>query len=138
VKDPNAGNLDRVQIIKVWLDGNRYRERVFDVAWAGNRQPDPKTGKLPPIGNTVDLKTGKFTNSIGAAELSTVWRDPEFRPDRPAVYYVRVLEIPTPRWSTLRAIENNLPLPKEVPATIQERAWTSPIWYAPAKARQSA
>ena len=83
------------------------------------------------MGNTVDLKTGKYTNSIGAAELATVWTDPTFKPGEAAVYYVRVLEIPTPRWTTLRAIEYGLPLPQDVPATLQQRAWSSPIWYAP-------
>lgn len=133
VKDPNSGNLDRVQVVKLWLENGGYQERVFDVAWSGQRKADPRTGKLERVGNTVDLKTGKYTNSIGTAQLRTVWRDPTFRADQPAVYYVRVLEIPTPRWSTLRAIEYHLPLPKDVPATIQERAWSSPIWYSPAK-----
>jgi len=132
VKDPSGGNLDRIQIVKVWLEGGKHRERVFDVAWAGNRKPDPATGKVPAVGNTVDLKTGAYTNSIGAAQLATVWRDPSFRADQAAVYYVRVLEIPTPRWTTLRAIEYGFPLPKDVAPTIQERAWSSPIWFTPA------
>ena len=131
VKDPNRGNLDRIQIVKIWLAGGTQHEHVFDVAWAGDRKVDPATGKLPAVGNTVDLKTGKYTNSIGAAELATVWTDPTFKPGEAAVYYVRVLEIPTPRWTTLRAIEYGLPLPQDVPATLQQRAWSSPIWYAP-------
>ena len=136
VKDPNSGNLDRVQVVKVWLDGGKQRERVFDVAWAGDRRVDPGTGKLPAIGTTVDLKTATYTNAIGAAQLATVWHDPTFKADQAAVYYARVLEIPTPRWSTLRAVEYKLPLPAGVPATIQERAWSSPIWYTPpARAR---
>lgn len=131
IKDPNGGNLDRVQVVKVWLENGEQQERIFDVAWGGKRRIDSRTGKLPAVGNTVDLKTGTYTNSVGAAQLSTVWTDPAFRADQSAVYYVRVLEIPTPRWSTLRAIEFGLPPPKDVPATIQQRAWTSPIWYSP-------
>ena len=129
VKDPNGGNLDRAQVIKVWEEDGKQREKVFDVAWAGNRRPDPKTGKLPAVGDTVDLKTGQSTNTIGAAELKTVWKDPEFNPNHLAAYYLRVLEIPTPRWSTLLAIKNGLPLPKDVPATEQQRGWSSPIWF---------
>ncbi|WEK46241.1 MAG: DUF3604 domain-containing protein [Candidatus Andeanibacterium colombiense] len=133
VKDPNGGNLDRLQVIKVWLENGKQQERVFDVAWSGKRAVDPKTGKLPAVGNTVNLKTGRYTNSIGAAQLSTVWTDPSFKADQAAVYYVRVLEIPTPRWSTLRSIEFGLPLSKDVPPTLQQRGWTSPIWYTPAR-----
>ena len=131
VKDPNSGNLDRVQVVKVWEEGRLHKERVFDVAWAGNRRPDPKTGTLPAVGDTVDLKTGTYTNAIGAAELKAVWKDPDFDPHRYAVYYVRVLEIPTPRWTTLLAVEAGLPLPKDVPPTIQQRGWSSSIWYTP-------
>jgi hypothetical protein len=134
VKDPLSGNLDRVQVVKVYLENGKQQERIFDVVWGGARRIDAKTGKLPAVGNTVDLKTGKWDNSIGAAELSTVWSDPTFKADQAAVYYVRVLEIPTPRWSTLRAIEFGLPLPKAVAPTIQQRAWSSPIWYTPARA----
>jgi hypothetical protein len=133
VKDPGSGNLDRVQIVKVWLENGQQKEHVFDVAWSGQRSVDPASGKLTAVGNTVDLKTGRYTNSIGAAQLATVWSDPTFKADQAAVYYVRVLEIPTPRWTTLRAVQYGLPLPKEVPATIQERAWSSPIWYTPRK-----
>jgi hypothetical protein len=133
VKDPDGANLDRVQIIKIWLEGGDYKEKIFDVALSGNRKDNPKTGKAPAVGNTVDLKTGSYKNSIGAAVLTTVWQDPEFDAMKPAVYYARVLEIPTPRWSTLLAIKNKLPIPKEAAATIQERAWTSPIWFTPTK-----
>jgi hypothetical protein len=131
VKDPNSGNLDRIQIIKVWEEDGNQMEKIFDVAWSNSRQPDAKTGKLPAIGSTVDLKTGHFTNDIGVSELKTVWKDPEFNPRRLAAYYLRVLEIQTPRWSTLLAIQTGLPLPKDVPATIQARGWSSPIWYTP-------
>jgi hypothetical protein len=134
VKDPHSGNLDRVQVIKVWLEAGKQHEHVFDVAWSGNRKPDPGTGSVPAVGNTVDLKTAKYANTIGAAELAAVWTDPTFKVDQAAVYYVRAIEIPTPRWNTLRAVEYGLPLPKDAPATLQERAWTSPIWYTPAKA----
>jgi hypothetical protein len=130
MKAPDSGNLDRVQVIKVWLDGGRYREKVFDVALSGGRKDDVH-GRAPPVGDTVDLKTGRYSNTIGAPSFLTVWRDPEFDPKAAAVYYVRVLEIPTPRWTTLLALKNHLPPPKNVPATIQERAWSSPIWYTP-------
>jgi len=132
-KDPKSGNLDRVQVVKGWLDGRgKQHEKVYDVAWGGERKPDPKTGKLPPVGDTVDAATAQYTNSIGAAELSTVWTDPDFDPAERAFYYVRVIEIPTPRWSTIDAVRLGMPVPKGLPVSIQERAWTSPIWYTPA------
>jgi hypothetical protein len=106
---------------------------VFDAVLSGRRKDDPSTGRAPAVGNTVNLSSGAYANSIGAAELSAVWRDPEFNPKTTAVYYARVLEIPTPRWSTLLAIKNHLPIPARAPATIQERAWTSPIWFTPPK-----
>jgi hypothetical protein len=133
MKDPTGANLDRIQIVKVWLEGGDYREKVFDVVLSGGRSDDPRTGRAPAVGNTVDLKTGTYRNTIGAPALAAVWTDPDFDPRKPAVYYARVLEIPTPRWSTLLAIRNHLPLPKEAPATIQERAWSSPIWFTPQK-----
>jgi hypothetical protein len=133
VKDPDGANLDRIQVIKIWLDGGDYKEKVFDAALSDNRKADPKTGRVRAVGNTVDLKTGKYKNTIGATTLSTVWTDPSFDPKKPAVYYVRVLEIPTPRWNTLLAIKEKLPPPKDAPTTIQERAWASPIWYSPKK-----
>ena len=130
VKDPDAGNLDRVQIIKVWLQDGESKERVFDVAWSGNRKPDAN-GKLPAVGSTVNVETATYTNDIGATELLAEWQDPTFRPDQSAVYYARVLEIPTPRWTTYLAAQNKLPRPKSVPSEIQERAWTSPVFYQP-------
>jgi hypothetical protein len=130
-KDPQGANLDRIQIVKGWVDAKgEPRDKVFDVAWSGQRKKGTN-GKLPAVGNTVDLKKATYTNDIGAAELMGSWTDPEFDPKRPALYYVRVLEIPTPRWTTYDAVRNNLPLLKDVPATLQERAWTSPIWYTP-------
>jgi len=131
-KDPKSGNLDRVQIVKGWLDGSgKQHETVYDVAWSGDRKPDPKTGKLPPVGDTVDAATAQYTNTIGVAELATVWTDPDFDPAERAFYYARVLEIPTPRWSTIDAVRLGVPVPKVLPVSIQERAWTSPIWYTP-------
>lgn len=129
VKDPNAANLDRIQIVKVWSKAGKSGEKVFDVAWSGQRKPDPKTGKLPAVGDTVDVKTASYRNTIGATELATVWEDPEFDAEASATYYARVLEIPTPRWSTYWSVKNKLPLSTKVPATIQDRAWTSPVFY---------
>ena len=108
-------------------------EKIYDVSLSDGRKVDAKTGKAPAVGNTVDLKTATYKNSIGDAELKTVWTDPDFDASQKAVYYVRVLEIPTPRWSTYDAVKLGLPPSDLVPATIQERAWTSPIWYAAAK-----
>ena len=131
LKDAKSANLDRIQIVKGWIDAvGQKHEKVFDVAWAGERKPGPN-GKLPPIGNTVDLKTATYTNSIGVAELAVAWTDPEFRPGERAVYYARVLEIPTPRWSTIESVRLGRALPKDLALTIQERAWSSPIWYTP-------
>jgi hypothetical protein len=133
LKDPESGNLDRVQIIKGFINKwGRTDEKIYDVAWSDNRKPDPKTGKLPPVGNTVDVKTAKYTNDIGDTQLSAVWTDPDFDPKQKAVYYVRVLEIPTPRWSTYDSVNSGLPIPEGIPLTLQERAWSSPIWYTPA------
>jgi hypothetical protein len=131
VKDPIAGNLDRIQIIKMSTKSGKSVERIYDVAWSGDRRKDPETGKVPAVGNTVDMKSATYENTIGAAELSGVWQDPDFDPSAYATYYVRVLEIPTPRWSFIWAIKNNLPLNEKMPLVIQERAWSSPIWYTP-------
>jgi hypothetical protein len=132
MKDANSGNLDRVQLIKGWLDAEGgQHEAIYDLAWSDGRQPDPATGALPPVGNTVDLAKATYTNTIGAPELFAVWSDPDFDPARRAFYYLRVLEIPTPRWSTRDAVALGIEIPGGLPATIQERAWSSPIWYAP-------
>jgi len=131
LKDPDSGNIDRIQVVKIWLEDGEAREKVFDALWAGDRQVDPDTGKLPPVGNTVDTTTATFTNTIGAVSLIGEWSDPEFDPGQAAIYYARVLEIPTPRWSTYLAVNNGLPLSKDVPATLQERAWTSPVFHNP-------
>jgi hypothetical protein len=139
VKDPEDGNLDRIQIVKGWTRNGQTFEKVHDVAWSGNRKRDPATGKVGPVGSTVDITNASYTNTIGAVELKTVWTDPEFDPSQDAFYYARVLQIPTPRWSTYDAKKLGVPPPGDVPATVQERAWSSPIWYTPtAAARQSA
>jgi hypothetical protein len=131
MKDPDGANLDRIQIIKGWVDSaGDTHEEIIDVAWAGDRQPGAD-GRVRAVGNTVDLTTAKFTNAIGAATLMGSWTDQTFDAEQHAFYYARVLEIPTPRWSTYDAVRHDLPLLEGVPATIQERAWTSPIWYKP-------
>jgi len=103
---------------------------VYDVAWSGDRVQDA-TGKLPAVGNTVDVETASWTNDIGSEELITVWTDPEFDPDLRAFYYVRLLEIPTPRWTTYDKVKHGLNLPADIPLSVQERAYSSPIWYTP-------
>ncbi len=133
LKDPNSGNLDRIQIIKVSTKNGKSQEKIYDVIWGGDRKIDPKTGKVPAVGNTVDVKAATYTNTIGAPELVGEWTDPAFDPKASATYYARVLEIPTPRWSTYWAAKLNLPPNPGVPATVQQRAWTSPVWYTPAK-----
>jgi hypothetical protein len=131
LRDPIGANLDRVQIVKGWLDADgTTHEKVYDVAWSGERVLDKK-GKLPAVGNTVDAATASWTNAIGAAELSTVWTDPNFDAKQKAFYYARVLEIPTPRWSTYDAFRFGIDLPEGAPVSTQERAYTSPIWYTP-------
>jgi hypothetical protein len=131
VKDPDGANLDRLQVVKIWLKDGKHVERLFDVALSNGRHVDASSGKAPAVGDTVDLKTATYKNTIGATQLATVWRDPQFDPKAPAVYYLRVLEIPTPRWSTILAVKRRTPLPPDEPATIQERGWSSPIWYTP-------
>jgi hypothetical protein len=133
MKDPESGNLDRIQIIKGFINKwGRTDEKIYDVALSDGRKADAN-GKIPPVGNTVDVKTAKYTNDIGDTQLSAVWTDPDFDPAVKAVYYVRVLEIPTPRWTTFDSIKSGLPIPEGIPTSIQERAWSSPIWYTPAK-----
>jgi hypothetical protein len=131
LKDPDGANLDRIQIVKVWYQDGQSHERVYDIVWSGNRKPDARTGRLPEVGNTVRAESATYENSIGAAQLIGEWQDPQFDPKVPALYYARVLEIPTPRWPTYLAAENKLPLPKGVSASIQERAWSSPVFYQP-------
>ena len=154
LKDPDSGNLDRIQIIKGWYENGYPWERIYDVAWSDGRKPagdggevvkivttdgvrvsttyrNVPPGKLPPVGNTVDVKNATYTNTIGDNELAAVWTDPDFDPSHHAVYYVRVLEIPTPRWTVYDAKALGVPPPANLPTSIQERAWASPIWYTP-------
>ena len=117
LKDPIGANLDRIQIVKGWLDAaGRLQEKVYDVAWSGDRKPGAD-GKLPPVGNTVDVANATWTNTIGAPELITVWKDPDFDPAQRAFYYARVIEIPTPRWTAYDAKYFGVKMPPEVPMT---------------------
>ena len=139
VKDPTSANLDRIQVVKGWTQNGQSFEKIFDVAWSGDRKPDKWTGRVPAIQSTVDIQNATYTNSVGSTELSTVWNDPEFNPSLHAFYYARVLEIPTPRWTLIQAVKAGVPPPDMVPLTGQERAWSSPIWYTPsADARKGA
>jgi len=133
LKDPYNGNLDRIQIIKGWLDAKgKLHEMVYDAAWGDAETREPSAdGKLPPVGNTVDLDSATWTNTIGDPELIAVWEDPDFDPKRRAFYYARVIEIPTPRWTLYDAVRYGVAMPEEAPMTTQERAYTSPIWYTP-------
>ena len=134
MKDPRSGNLDRVQIIKGWLEGRgELNEKVYDVAWSGDRTRGGD-GKLPPVGNTVDVANATWTNTIGAAELIAVWEDPDFDANERAFYYARVIEIPTPRWTAYEAKRYQIDMPDEVPMITQDMPRfrnTSPIWYTP-------
>lgn len=132
LKDPHGAHLDRMQVVKGWRDGHGIlHEKIYNVALSDDRHVDDE-GNVEPVGTTVDVEKATYANSIGDAELSTVWRDPDFDASELAFYYVRVLEIPTPRWSAYDASFFNLQnLPNEIPMTIQERAYTSPIWYTP-------
>ena len=132
LKDQIGANLDRIQIVKGWMDdAGKLHEKVYDVAWSGDRKPG-SDGKLPPVGNTVDVKSASWTNTIGATELITVWKDPQFDPRQRAFYYARVIEIPTPRWTAYDAKYFGLKnLDPKIPMFSQERAYTSPIWYTP-------
>ena len=133
LRDPMGANLDRIQIVKGWLDEKgETHEKVYDVVWGDtDRRKMGPDGKLPPVGNTVDVKNATWSNSIGDPELITVWTDPDFDPAVAAVYYARVIEIPTPRWTAYDAKHFDVTLKDEVPMTTTERAYTSPIWYTP-------
>jgi len=131
VRDPIGANLDRIQVVKGWLDDEgQTHEQVYDVVWSGERQADAN-GKLPPVGNTVDVASASWTNTIGSSELGTVWTDPDFDPTERAFYYARVLEIPTPPWYLYDVFRFGLEMPKDAPTSQQDRAYTSPIWYTP-------
>jgi hypothetical protein len=130
-KDPLGANLDRIQVVKGWLEKGIRREQVYDAVFDRDRKID-KNGKLEPVGSTVNLESASYLNSIGNAELSGIWEDPNFTPGQAAVYYVRVLEIPTPRWTLYDKVRYQLKnIPENVPMTIQERAYASAIWYLP-------
>ena len=137
VKDPTAANLDRIQIVKGWSKNGQSFEKVYDVVWAGARDIDPNTGKLAPIGSTVDIVKASYDDSIGRTELIGVWHDPDFDPTLDAFYCARALAIPTPRWTTIQARDMGIPVPQMVAAEIQERAWSSPIWYTPGSAERA-
>jgi hypothetical protein len=131
LKDPFGGNLDRIQIVKGWRDATgETQEKVYDVVWSDDRVPGAD-GKLPPVGNTVDVARAIWKNTIGDPELITVWTDPDFDPAQAAFYYAKVIEIPTPRWTAYEALRFNVKMTDDVPMTTQERAYTSPIWYTP-------
>jgi hypothetical protein len=131
MKDPDSGNLDRVQVVKGWVDADgKQHEKIYDVAWSGDRKPG-SDGDLPAVGDTVNHAKGTYTNSIGDVQLSGFWSDPDFDRKQPAFYYARVLEIPTPRWSTIDSAALGIEIPGNLPVSIQERAYSSPIWYTP-------
>jgi len=131
MRDPLSGNLDRIQVVKVWVDNlGKRQEKVFDVVWSGDRNPGAD-GKLPPVGNTVDVASATWTNTIGSPELITAWADPEFDRKLSAAYYARVLEIPTPRWTAYEARRFGITMKEEIPMVNVERAISSPIWYTP-------
>jgi hypothetical protein len=131
LRDPIGANLDRIQVVKGWLDRKgKTHEKVYDVSWSGGRKPG-RDGKVPAVGNTVDVESATWTNTIGASELSAVWQDPDFDPKQRAFYYARVLEIPTPRWVVYDAFRFGIEIPEGATTSGQERAYTSPIWYNP-------
>ncbi len=132
LRDPDGANLDRVQIIKGWLDADgETHERIYDVAVSDGRRIGSDGRARDAVGNTVDIATATFTNTIGDPVMMAYWEDPDFDSNEHAFYYVRVLEIPTPRWTTYDAAFFDIDLPDNVPPTIQDRAYTSPIWYTP-------
>jgi hypothetical protein len=131
MRDPIGANLDRIQIIKGWMDEKgKTHEKVYDVVWSGDREPGADN-KLPAVGNTVDIDAANWTNTIGASELTAIWTDPDFNADDQAFYYARVIEIPTPRWVLYDKLRLGANIPDEAELTHQERAYTSPIWYVP-------
>ena len=131
-KDPEGANLDRIQVVKSWVDKGQIAERIYNVAWSGDRNLK-ENGQLAPLTSTVDVRAATYTNSIGDAELAIVWEDPDFDESQRAVYYVRVLEIPTPRFSTYASAKLGQDPWTEKEPIIQERAYSSPIWYTPSK-----
>lgn len=138
VKDPSASNLERIQIVKGWSQDGQSFEKVYDVVWSGDRTPDPVTGQVPPIESTVNITQASYTDTTGVTELAQTWADPDFEPSLDAFYYARAIAIPTPRWTTIQAKQLGIAPPEVVPATVQERAWSSPIWYTPTDDARSA
>ena len=134
MRDPDGPNLDRIQIIKGWLgkDG-KAQERIFDVAVSGGRKIGPDGRCKTSVGSTVDVPNATYTNTIGAATLSAYWKDPTFDATQRAFYYVRVIQIPSPRWTAYDQKRYGIKMPDYVPMTVTDRAYTSPIWYSPAK-----
>ena len=132
-KDPLGANLDRIQIVKGWMDQGEHREQVYDVALSDGRELR-EDGQGLKVGNTVDSQSATYANTIGAAELGTVWTDREFDAEQQAFYYARVLEIPTPRWTTYDAAAFEIPPPDNVPRAVQQRVYSSPVWYEPSEA----
>ena len=131
LRDPDGANLDRVQIIKGWIDeSGETHERIFDVAVSDDREIGEDGRAREPVGSTVDIESATYSNSIGSVELAGYWQDPDFDPNNNAFYYVRVIEIPKPRWTTIDAAFYDIPLPEAVPAEVQDRAYTSPIWFS--------
>ena len=135
MKDPMSGNLDRIQVVKGWLDREgKAHEKIYDVVWGNaDRRKIGLKGKLTPVGDTVDVAHAAWTDTIGDPQLSAVWKDPDFDPAVRAFYYVRAIEIPTPRWTCYDAVRFGIKMAPEVPMKHQERAWSSPIWYTPGK-----
>ncbi len=133
IAGPNDANLDRIQVVKGWVNKKgKTSYKIYNVCWSGDRVPD-KNGVLTEVGTTVNKNKASYTNTIGSRTLKTVWKDPDFDPDNPAFYYLRVLEIPTPRWTTYACARKGVKPPTNCSASIQERAWTSPVWYTPNK-----
>ncbi|WP_412552412.1 DUF3604 domain-containing protein [Shimia sp. MIT1388] len=131
LRDPIGANLDRIQVVKGWMDSSgTLSEKVYDVAWSDDRDPEAD-GRLPAVGNTVDLEAANYENSIGASELATIWTDPDFDAAEHAFYYARVIEIPTPRWVVYDKVRLGAEIPEDATLIGQERAYTSPIWYSP-------
>jgi hypothetical protein len=134
LRDPDWANLDRIQVIKGWVDADgKAKERIYDIAVSDGRKIGADGRARTPVGTTVNVSKATFTNTIGAPVLAAHWRDPDFDPNERAFYYVRVLEIPTPRWTTYDAVRFGVKLPTRVPATVQDRAYTSAVWYSPGK-----
>ncbi len=132
LKDAEGANLDRMQIVKGWYgDDQQLNEKVYDIDWSDKQIREPVDGKLPSVGNTVDLATASYTNTIDTGALTALWQDPEFDPTARAFYYVRVLEIPTPRWIVYDAVKEGITITQDMNPIAQERAYSSPIWYSP-------